>query len=114
MASIEQWLLDADLLLGAKLAPYLSQIAMLLTVCLIALYGNELNKLIKRVVGRRHFIIRTLVFVVVTAFGYGALVVWLAPFIAHLLAMLKGVWLMPVVCSLFIGLGILAERKNQL
>ena len=113
MDKLTQWLFDGLQFAAQFLHPYLSQIAMLITVCLIALYANDLNKFIKGIVGRQHFIIRTVLFIVITAFGYGALTLWLTPFIATGLASLKNVWLAPVVSVIFIVLGVVADRKNQ-
>lgn len=114
MDKLIQWLFDGLQFAAQSLHPYLNQIAMLITVCLIALYANDLNKFIKGIVGRRHFIIRTALFIVITAFGYGALTLWLTPLIAEGLASLKNVWLTPVVCVVFIVLGVIADRKNHL
>lgn len=105
---------DLALTFGQWLKPYLYNIALLLVVCIVSLYANEIIKTTKRFVARRHFIIRVCAFVLVTGFGFGLLVVFVTPLISQLLMFFGTRWLAVMVVSAFILLGILADRKNQL
>ena len=102
------------LTLGQWLKPYSYNLSLLLVVCVISLYADDLIKITKRFVARRHFIIRVLVFVLVTGFGFGLLVVFLTPFINQLLMYFGVRWLALMVCVAFMLLGVIADRKNQL
>ncbi|SFC28736.1 DUF3392 family protein [Pseudoalteromonas denitrificans] len=96
------------------LTPYLHQIALTIIVCLIALYANDLNKFIKRLFARRHFIIRTMTFIIVTAFGFGALTFFVTPILIKLLLIFGKLYMPWLLLVAFIVLGILADKKNQI
>jgi len=100
--------------LAVWLLPHLSQIALTIIVCLIALYANDLNKFIKRLFARKHFIIRTMIFIIVTAFGFGALTLFVTPLLIKLLLVFGKVYMPWLLLVAFVILGILADRKNQI
>ncbi|WP_404340500.1 DUF3392 family protein [Pseudoalteromonas mariniglutinosa] len=99
---------------GQWLHPYLYDIALLLVVCLVSLYADEVLKMTKRLVSQNHFIVRVSCFVLVTGFGFGLMIVFVTPFVSKLLLILGLKWLPVLVLSAFMLLGILADRKKQL
>ncbi len=113
-ASLIQFMTNISSQLASLMAPHLYHISLTIIVCVIALYANNVNKLIKRFVGRQHFLVRTCVFVIVTAFGYAALTFFATPWLLKLLNMFGSVYLPWLVFSAFVILGILADRKNQI
>jgi hypothetical protein len=100
--------------LASWFMPHLSQIALTIIVCLIALYANDLNKFVKRLFASKHFIIRTLIFIIVTAFGFGALTLFVTPLLIKLLLLFGKLYMPWLLLVAFIVLGILADRKNQI
>ena len=100
--------------LASWFMPHLSQIALTIIVCVIALYANDLNKFIKRLFARKHFIIRTVVFIIVTAFGFGALTLFATPLLIKLLLIFGKIYMPWMLLVAFITLGILADRKIQI
>ena len=114
MDSIITLFQDLALTFGQWLKPYLYNIALLLVVCLVSLYANEIIKTTKRFVARRHFILRVCAFVLVTGFGFGLLVVFVTPLLSQLLMFFGVSWLGVTAVAAFILLGVVAERKNQL
>ena len=113
MDSLLQAFSSVALTIGSWLQPHLYNISLLLVVCFISLYANDIIKVTKRFVARRHFIIRVLCFVLVTGFGMGLLVVFVTPFLNKLL--LLGVkWLALTLTAAFLVLGIIADKKNQI
>ncbi|MBB1292957.1 DUF3392 family protein [Pseudoalteromonas sp. SR44-5] len=114
MDSIITLFQDLALTFGQWLKPYLYNIALLLVVCLVSLYANEIIKTTKRFVARRHFILRVCAFVLVTGFGFGLLVVFVTPLLSQLLMFFGVRWLGVTAVAAFILLGVVAERKNQL
>lgn len=100
--------------LASWFLPHLSQIALTIIVCLIALYANDLNKFIKRLFARKHFIIRTVIFIIVTAFGFGALTLFVTPLLIKLLLLFGKIYMPWLLLVAFIVLGVLADRKNQI
>ena len=114
MDSLLQALSSVALTIGSWLQPPLYNISLLLVVCFISLYANDIIKVTKRFVARRHFIIRVLCFVLVTGFGMGLLVVFVTPFLSKLLMLLGVKWLALTLTAAFLVLGIIADKKNQI
>ncbi|MGO2332506.1 MAG: DUF3392 family protein [Pseudoalteromonas nigrifaciens] len=93
---------------------YLYNLSMLIMVCLVSLYANDIIKLTKGLVAQRHFIIRVICFVLITAFGFGFVVVWLSPLLIKALLFFGTKWLSVTLLAAFFILGTIADRKNQL
>lgn len=108
------WLLDILQQWGALFRPYVRDIALAMVATCLVVFGDDINRLVRRQIAHWHFVWRTLVFIVVCAFGYGALTLFLTPLVARQLAGLSNLWL-PWFCLLvFTLLGFLAQRKRQL
>lgn len=105
----ESWIVQAS----QWLRPHLMAISLMIVATLLVLYGNNVNAAVRRQIHHYHFIIRTTIFVLLCAFGYGLLTSLLTPFLARQLAHLPNYYLAPVVFIISIGLGLLAERKGQ-
>ncbi|MFO8155620.1 MAG: DUF3392 domain-containing protein [Pseudomonadota bacterium] len=97
---------------SAMLRPHLGSIAMALIATLLVVYGADLNRVVQEMVRRLHFLLRVFIFMLVCAFGYGALVNYFTPLLVHLLAAAGAVWLGPVVVAAFLLVGYLAERRH--
>lgn len=96
------------------LAPFYTEIAMTLMATLLVVYGDLLNKQIKRALAPFHFILRTLAFVLICAFGYGALLVLLTPFTKQLLLMIPALYQGISIVAIFLLLGYLAEQRRYI
>jgi hypothetical protein len=55
-----------------------------------------------------------MVFVLLCAFGYGALSIYAAKFVKMLLGQLDNLWLAPVIVVSFLVIGLLAEHKRKI
>jgi hypothetical protein len=96
------------------LRPYLPLVALAITATLFALYGDGINKYVKDLVKDYHFLLRLLIFVLLVAFGYGALSLVIAHFLAQVMGMLNNLLLLPLTVLIFVLIGFLAEEKNQI
>lgn len=105
-----QWLIEMD----ALVRPYINEIAMAIIATLLVLFGNDINSAIRALVKRYHFVIRTLAFVLICAFGYGLLTVWITPLFAGVLLKLSFQWLLPTIVLVFIGLGMFAQKQRHI
>lgn len=94
--------------------PYLTQVALAISSTLLAIYGGDINGWFKDLVKGYPFVLRVLAFVLLVAFGYGALGLAMAHFLAVLLGMLANVILAPVICLVFLLIGLLAEEKRHI
>lgn len=99
---------------AAWLKPYIHNIAMMILATLLVIYGNDVNAFVRKQVANASFIVRTIIFVLVCAFGYGLLLVALTPVVASALAKIPSIYLGFVVVGIFLLLGWLAERKKQM
>jgi cell division protein FtsW (lipid II flippase) len=96
------------------LSPYYSEIALTLVATLLVIYGDVINKHIKRALNPYHFVIRTAVFVLICAFGYGLLIVWLSPFVKQTLLCIPALYRGLTIVLIFLLMGYLAENRRYI
>ena len=94
--------------------PYYAEIALSIVATILVIYGDVLNKQLKRMVSSYHFILRTIIFVLVCAFGYGLLTVYAAPFVKQLILMVPHVYRGISIITVFLLLGYLAEHRRYI
>jgi len=99
---------------GGWLRPYQYQLALAFIATLLVLFGNDINRQIKKLLNGQHFIVRLVVFVLVCAFGYGLATVWLTSILAQQLAKIPNLYFMPVCLGVFILLGLYAQKQRQI
>ncbi|WP_037339814.1 DUF3392 family protein [Saccharospirillum impatiens] len=104
---------DLLLSLSGLIRPHLTFISSALVATFLVIYGNDVNRAVWALIRRAHFIVRTLVFILLCAIGYGLIAVYLVPVISNLLLMAGSVWLGVVVVLVFILVGWLAERHSR-
>ncbi|RRJ82699.1 DUF3392 domain-containing protein [Aestuariirhabdus litorea] len=104
----------ADLFINLShwLRGYLSEIALAIIATLMVIYGSSLNRAIKRNISQLNFLLRTAIFILVCAIGYGASLVLLSPLLARALGQLNNEMLSPVLLLVFILIGFAADRNN--
>jgi cation transport ATPase len=100
-------------LLSKWMYPHLSFIASSLIATILVIYGARINRAIWALIHGAHFLVRTLVFIALCAFGYGAIAVYLLPVVKKLLLLFGSLWLGPVVILCFVAVGLLAERYSR-
>lgn len=91
----------------------MQNITLALVATLLVIYGDQINRTVKRFLRPYPRIVRILGFVVMCAFGYGLLTVLLTPVLAGWLSLVSIKWLAPLVLAAFLFVGWMAERKNQ-
>jgi len=94
--------------------PYQSQCAMAIIATLLVLFGSEVTQAIRQLIKKQHIILRTAIFVIVCAFGYGAATVWLTGVFARWLAQVPDVYLMPSILAIFVMLGLYAQKQRHI
>lgn len=99
---------------GQYLAPYLAEISMALIACWLVMLGGEVNALLRSLMRNQHFIIRTLVFIIVNAFGYGLLIVKASPYLTRTLANLERGLMFSIIMISFIVIGLWAQKNRQI
>ena len=94
--------------------PYQSQIAVAIVTTLLVIYGDVINKQIKRWLKPYHFMVRTVIFVLVCTFGYSMLVIALAPVVTEILKQIPWPYLPLGVLAMAIVLGYLADKRRYI
>ncbi|MDD4872632.1 MAG: DUF3392 family protein [Kiritimatiellae bacterium] len=96
------------------LHPYLYKIAMAITAALLVLFGDHINGFIRDMVKDYNFFVRLTVFLLVVAFGYGALTLLLTHLLSKLLAEIPNLYLFPSLLLTFVIIGLIAEEKKHI
>lgn len=96
------------------LSPYYSQISMAIVATLLVIYGDVINKRIKVFLAPHHFIFRTIIFVAICAFGYGAIIIFSTPYVKQLLLMIPGSYRGLSIIFAFLLLGYLADNRRYI
>tara|TARA_R110002167_G_scaffold53073_1_gene152545 strand:+ start:164 stop:496 length:333 start_codon:yes stop_codon:yes gene_type:complete len=109
-----EWIQSAMTQVSQWMQPYYSEIALTILATILVVYGDVLNKHIKRMISPYHFVIRTAVFVLICAFGYGLLVVFATPFVKQLILWVPYLYRGITVVSVFLLLGYLAEHRRYI
>jgi hypothetical protein len=99
---------------GHWIRSHLFAISMAWVATLFVIFGGDLNRLVKRIFARFHFLVRLAAFILLCSFGYSAATMVAAKLLNHFLAELSLKTLVPVVAGLFMAIGILAERRSKL
>ncbi|MGB3726285.1 MAG: DUF3392 family protein [Glaciecola sp.] len=94
--------------------PYLNEVALTLLATLLVVYGDILNRHIKKLVRPYHFVLRTAVFIFVCAFGYGLLIVFLTPFVKSTLMQVPPLYRGSAIIGIFCMLGWMAENRRYI
>jgi len=104
-------LLDLIVTLSRWSRSHLSDISLALMATLFVLFGPALNAWVKNTVSSLNFFLRTLIFVLVCAVGYGLAIVFLTPWMTQGLAHLNNYSLAPVPLLIFFLIGVIADRN---
>jgi uncharacterized membrane protein (DUF485 family) len=100
--------------LGQWFRGYQYQTAMAIVATLLVIFGNDINTQLKKLVAKQHFIIRSGIFVLVCAFGYGLLTVWLTGLLAAQLSHIPNLYVLPLVILIFSLLGMYAQKQRHI
>ncbi|MCW8109147.1 DUF3392 domain-containing protein [Alteromonas ponticola] len=100
--------------ISKALSAYFPEMSLMVMATLLVIYGDVINGHLKRLFAPYHFVIRTTLFVLVCAFGYGALTLYGAPLVLHIIKFLPWMWQGIGFIVVFIALGIMAERRRYM
>ncbi|XDF15466.1 DUF3392 domain-containing protein [Vibrio scophthalmi] len=99
---------------GQYIAPYLSEIATALIACALVMFGGEINSSLRKLLRSQNFVVRTIVFILINAFGYGLIIVKATPYLTKTLGQLPYGTMFTVVVTSFIVIGLWAQRNRQI
>jgi hypothetical protein len=90
---------------------HLYAISLAIMATLLVLFGPGINAWVQRSTASMNFILRTLIFVLLCAVGYGLVIVFVTPMLAKGLGHFNNFTLAPVLILVFFVIGILADRN---
>jgi hypothetical protein len=94
--------------------PHLAYVALAVSATLLAIFGSDISGGVKEWVKNWHFPVRLAVFVFLVTFGYGAMSLAFARFLAGLLGRIDDLYLAPAILITFVLIGALAEHKKNI
>ena len=100
--------------LTSFLQRHLHDTATALIATLLVIFGGDINRFIKRLVQKNHFLVRLAVFVLVCTAGYGIATLYLADLLLEILATIPAPFLALSVATAFAVLGLIAETRHQI
>ncbi|MBA4288716.1 MAG: DUF3392 domain-containing protein [Pseudomonas sp.] len=104
-------LLDLIVTLSRWSRGHLYDISLAIMATLLVLFGPGINTWVQRNTSSMNFILRTLIFVLLCAVGYGLLMVFATPYLAKGLGLFNNFTLAPMLILVFFIVGILADRN---
>ncbi|XQW86509.1 DUF3392 domain-containing protein [Thalassotalea piscium] len=105
---------DWILALGQEFRHYQYQSSLAIIATLLVIFGNDINNVVRRLVSKQHFIVRSLVFVLVCAFGYGLLTVYLTSVLNQQLNKIPSLYIAPTIIGIFLALGMYAQKQRHI
>ncbi|MCG9728582.1 MULTISPECIES: DUF3392 domain-containing protein [unclassified Shewanella] len=99
--------------LGSFIYPWLAEVSTAIIACCLVVFGADINRFLRRYLAGRSFLLRTLIFVIVNAFGYGLIIIHLSPVLAQNMAKIPSHWLFLLVVAIFFAIGSWAQRNRQ-
>ncbi|WP_318837926.1 DUF3392 domain-containing protein [Neiella holothuriorum] len=91
----------------------LATISTALLACSIVVFGADINQVLRKAMRGQHFVVRTSVFILINAFGFGFVIVKMAPWLASQLAQLSLYWLIGSLLVAFFAIGSWAQRNRH-
>ena len=99
--------------LAELMRPHNKEIALAMVATLLVIFGDVINRTLRRLVSKQPIWFRVSAFIALCAFGYGALSVWLTPLLSRFLLAQSSVVYVTTVITSFLIVGILAERFQK-
>ena len=93
---------------------HMSAISTALTTTLLVVFGDDINRFVKKRIRHHNFLLRTAVFVALCVFGYGMLSVIIAPTVMTVLRSFGDRYVAATAAAAFLLMGILADRKKHM
>ena len=93
---------------------YLIEISLAQIATVLVIYGAEIARYFRKLLKDNPFFIRVTGFILLNAFGFGIVTVFGGRLLTMFYGELSRVIRMPVIFSVFILIGVLAERKRQI
>ena len=95
-----------------QISLHLLEISASIIACILVLFGHTVNNIVRRLIYKQHFVIRTAIFIALNAFGYGLIIVTASPYLAKMFASFRPEIMILSIFSCFIFIGVWAQRSH--
>jgi hypothetical protein len=92
----------------------MSDISTAIIACLLVVLGSDINAFVRRLMRTQHFILKTCVFIVINAFGYGFIIIKTTPYLTRTLLHLERGMMFLVILGIFLFIGLWAQRNRHI
>ncbi|MGR5295736.1 DUF3392 domain-containing protein [Vibrio mediterranei] len=99
---------------GRFIAPYLFEVSTALIACSLVVLGADINRLLRNTLRDTNFVIRTVCFILLNAFGYGLIMIKATPLLKNVLVNTEPGLMFAIVVLSFVSIGIWAQRNRQI
>lgn len=99
--------------LSSWLRPHLGLIAFSYVASLLAIFGHRVCRGVQSMMAGAHFILRTLVFIMLCAIGLGIILSFGSQLLSQWLAQIPSLWLGLTIVVSFMVVGWLAEKYSR-
>jgi hypothetical protein len=99
--------------IGGFIREYTTYCSFCIVATLLVIYGDEINNFVRNRIKHLHFVIRVFIFILISAFAYGLVTVICTEFLNIIFKNMSNIALIPIMVAIFIVIGTLAERKQQ-
>ncbi|MDG3087992.1 DUF3392 domain-containing protein [Vibrio hannami] len=106
-------MLDVLAPVGKHIYPYIPELSTAMIACFLVMAGNDINRMLRKMLSGHNFFFRTGAFVLLNAFGYGMLIVYATPYLAKTLRSLEPGLMFTLIFSCFILIGMWAQKNRQ-
>ena len=108
------WLNDLLLTPARWTRSNLSAITLGIAATILIIFGNDINRMVKRKIRHWPFVFRLLTFILICTFGYAVTTILFGKSLARFLGTLSDGTLLPVVIVIFAVIGLIAEHKGHI
>ncbi|MBD3242943.1 MAG: DUF3392 family protein [Chitinivibrionales bacterium] len=106
-------LTEALTMVSRWMRPHVVVIGMAAVATLLVVYGETINRFVKKRIRSLPWLMRLVIFMALCAFGYASVAVFLGRALGRVLAQLNNIWLAPIVVLVFLAIGFIAEREGH-
>lgn len=100
--------------LADLLQPYLFKTCMAQVATVLVIYSRDIDRYLRTLLKPHPFIVRVSLFVLVNAFGYGFVAISGGGLMAQFYQQIGSPVRVPVILTVFLAIGILAERRKHI
>jgi hypothetical protein len=98
---------------GHTFKPWLGEISLTIVACSLIIFGSDINHFLRRLLSGRNILIRTTAFILINSIGYGLVLIKVSPWLTRQLSTIPSQWMFVSVITIFIVIGLWAQKTRH-